>query len=138
MKNNSTKIRFRYNPNTSIPKRDWLSMEEQDKIEAILEYHKKHKTNLWNKEFHLNLHIEIENQIAKNIRPVNNALRRLKRSGMRRHDAIHAIGCIFIENVEILNEEKSIKYRRTKYYKEIDLLTIKSFFKRNQITSRCS
>ena len=77
----------------------------------------------------MNLHIEIENQIARNIRPVNNALRRLKKAGMRRHDAIHAIGCIFIDNMEILNEEKSFKYKKAKYYKEIDSLTIESFLK---------
>jgi hypothetical protein len=80
---------------------DELSDEEliQDGVDPIL---------------HVTIHQTIENQLAAKEPPVvHETLERLMRSGLSRHEAIHAIGSVLsVEIWEILKEERSFNEER--------------------------
>lgn len=89
---------------------EWLSSDEGERIEAVREYHRRLRephpaTSSW--MAHAGIHAAVEYQIALGDEtPVKATLERLLREGLKRHDAIHAIGSVLAEHLwTVMREE---------------------------------
>jgi hypothetical protein len=75
----------------------WLALDDDERIELVARYHQNIGEEL--PEFgqnllHTTMHVVVESQLALAVLPVCQALDRLLREGLDRHDAIHAIASV--------------------------------------------
>jgi hypothetical protein len=77
---------------------EWLELDEQDRIDQVIDYHKRAKKPVGeNNRLHATAHVIVENQAAMGDATVVPAtLDRLMREGLDRHDAVHAIGSVLV------------------------------------------
>src|SRR5262249_40443203 len=70
-------------------------------VGIVEEYHRIARIPLPRKarRLHATIHMVVENQLALNDEPVLRALERLKKEGLTRHDAVHAIGSQVAEHI---------------------------------------
>jgi hypothetical protein len=87
-----------YDPSKAPDPEEWLELDESDRIDAVIAYHKHAKKPVGkNNRLHAVAHVIVENQAAMGDATVVPAtLDRLMREGLDRHDAIHAIGSILV------------------------------------------
>ncbi len=95
-----------YNPLKAPNSRDWLLMDEAERVELICQYHEENGEYGESLDAHAAIHCAIETQIAMNTPAVCDALDRLLDQGLHRHDAIHAIGSILAEHIDDLLSKK--------------------------------
>ena len=88
-----------YNPERGPEPESWLELDEQERILLIETWHRVARIKLPNLTAHAALHVIVENQIALDLEPVVRAMDRLRKQGLTRHDAIHAIGSVVAENL---------------------------------------
>lgn len=84
-----------YNPLVAPDPEDWLLLDEDERIEMVTAFHKKHRIRLPNLQMHAGMHAMIENQLAEGEDAVVSAMDRLMAQGLDRHDAIHALSWVF-------------------------------------------
>lgn len=79
---------------------EWLELDEQERIILIERFHRKEREQCDSPKIHAIIHATIETQLALN-EPVTarEALTRLMREGLNRHEAIHAIGSILAQQI---------------------------------------
>jgi hypothetical protein len=74
------------------PNRDvWLATDEQERIDAVLKSHRLARIELPNKQLHASVHSIVENQLAEKVASVVEAMPRLMKEGLTRHEAVHAL-----------------------------------------------
>jgi hypothetical protein len=76
---------------------EWLDLDEGERVELVSEYHRNIGEELPEFErnlLHAAMHVAVENQLALAVLPVCQALERVLRGGLDRHDAIHAIASV--------------------------------------------
>ena len=84
-----------YNPLNEPDAKEWLALDEQERIYLVEQYHRKARVRLPNATLHATMHTIIENQIAMGEElPVKHKLQQLMEEGLDRHEAIHAIAWI--------------------------------------------
>ena len=88
-----------YNPERGPEPESWLELDEQERILLIETWHRVARIKLPNVTAHAALHVIVENQIALDLKTVVRAMDRLRKQGLTRHDAIHAIGSVVAENL---------------------------------------
>jgi hypothetical protein len=88
-----------YNPERGPEPESWLELDEQERILLIETWHRVARIKLPNLKVHAVLHAIVENQLALDLEPVVRAMDRLRKQGLTRHDAIHAIGSVVAENL---------------------------------------
>ncbi len=91
-----------YNPEKPIDAEEWLELDESLHIELIQRYHQTIETNELEEgagTMHALIHVIIENQLAMDICVVKEALNKLVRQSLHRHDAIHAIGAVISDDI---------------------------------------
>lgn len=82
---------------------EWASSDEGERIEAVREYHRRLREphpapSSW--MAHAAIHSVVEHQIALGEEtPVKATLERLLQGGLKRYDAIHAIGSVLAEHL---------------------------------------
>ena len=86
---------------------DWLETDEVERIELVTSYHSRHKISLPNAQLHAVIHVVVENQLALGDEIVVETLARLRREGLSRHDALHAIGSVLAADLYELMRESS-------------------------------
>lgn len=91
-----------YDPAKAPNSREWLAVDEPERIELIRNYHKDQGEYGESLEMHAGIHSAVETQIALDTREVRKTLRRLREQGLSRHDAIHAIGSVLVEHTHTL------------------------------------
>ena len=76
----------------------WLELDEQDRIDQVIDYHKRAKKPVGeNNKLHAAAHVIVENQVAMgDVTVVPATLARLMREDLDRHDAIHAIASVLV------------------------------------------
>jgi hypothetical protein len=121
-----------YNPEHMSEPESWLELDEQERILLIETYHRVARIKLPNVTAHAALHAIVENQIALNVEPVVRAMHRLRKGGLTRHDAVHAIGSVVAEHLfDILktsqNDDSAASQAR--YYAAVERLTAASWRK---------
>jgi hypothetical protein len=90
--------RDEYDPDVPPAPREWLAMDEGERLELVRHYHRRAGIRLPNDRLHAAIHVVVENQIALADPPeVGETLQRLQREGLSRHDAVHAIGAAVTE-----------------------------------------
>jgi DNA primase catalytic subunit len=85
----------------------WLELDEEERIFLTETYHRVARIKLPNMTAHAALHAIVENQIALNLEPVVRAMHRLRKEGLTRHDAVHAIGSVVAEHLFDLKTSKN-------------------------------
>jgi hypothetical protein len=89
---------MRYNADHAPDPKNWLELDEQERIDQVIDYHKRAKKPVGqNNRVHAAAHVIVETQVAMGDATVVPAtLDRLMREGLDRHDAIHAIASVLM------------------------------------------
>jgi hypothetical protein len=103
----------------------WLELDEIERVDLVINYHRRVGVQLENLELHAMAHVVVENQVALGgITPVPETLVRLMAEGLDRHEAVHAIGNIFMEIVfSAAHKPDDGRDINSEYYRELALLT---------------
>ena len=81
----------------------WRSLDEQEQIDLVHDYHRRARIRLPNATVHAVIHVVVENQIALGDEtPVRRTVQRLISEGLDRHQSIHAVGSILIGDINEL------------------------------------
>ncbi len=83
-----------YDPSKTPNAREWLALDEAERIALIRAYHERHGEFGSSLEAHAGFHCAVETQIAMNTPEVRSTLGRLRKQGLSRHDAVHAIASV--------------------------------------------
>jgi hypothetical protein len=95
----------KYDPLTEPSSQQWLALDEQERIDLVLEYHRRARIRLPREQLHAVLHVAVENQVADAALPVRQKLQRLMSEGLDRHEAVHAIGTVLTGHLNALMRE---------------------------------
>ena len=88
---------MQYDANEHPDPDTWLELDETERIDLVIDYHRRTGVQLENSEHHAIAHVVVENQVALGeATPVPETLNRLMDEGLDRHDAVHAIGSILM------------------------------------------
>ncbi len=115
----------KYNPLHAPNPEEWIALDESERINLVLSYHNQEEDDMPNVYMHSIIHAVIEYQIAGGKKyPVKETLDRLMQEGLNRHDAIHAIGSVFIKYIrEVGTGENTSTDFTGDYFKEVSQLT---------------
>jgi len=116
---------MRYDANEQPLPEAWLELDEGERIDNVLDYHRRTKVKLDSPELHAIAHVVVENQVALgDATAVPATLNRLMNEGLDRHDAIHAIASILMNVVfDGLQETDSSVEINARYGQELTKLT---------------
>jgi len=104
----------------------WLSLDEQLRLDLVVDYVNKNENNIEEpaKIIHASIHVIVENQLALGSEPTPKTYSRLRKQGLSRHEAIHAIGAVISEDMfEIMRGNKDQAFER--YKGRLEKLTAK-------------
>lgn len=107
-------------------------MNELDRIDLVLDFHRRDRVRVPNARVHAILHAVVETQVAMDAEtPVAGTLKRLLGEGLDRHDAIHAIGSVLIKHMrDILVDGAAGPDPDQAYWKELEGLSAESWHAR--------
>ena len=88
-----------YDPEQAPDPKEWLALDEHERVRLAKNHHIAARTKLPNLKAHALFHVVVENQIAQGYGPTCRTVERLKKEGLSRHDAIHAVGSVIAEFV---------------------------------------
>ena len=116
---------MRYEANEQPNLETWLELDETERIDLVVEYHRQTRAPLENPHLHALTHVVVENQVALgDATPVPATLARLLDEGLDRHEAIHAIGSILMTVVfDVVREADDGGDVNAKYNRELAKLT---------------
>jgi len=114
-----------YDANEQPDSEIWLELDEAERIDAVMDYHRRTGVKLENPELHAMAHVVVENQVALGeATSVPATLDRLMDDGLDRHEAIHAIGSVLTRIVcEVAREADDGGDINAKYSRELAKLT---------------
>jgi hypothetical protein len=103
----------------------WLELDETERVDLVIDYHRRIGVQLETPELHAMAHVVVENQVALGeVTPVPETLDRLMDEGLDRHEAVHAIGSILMEIVfDGVHKPADGSDINANYYRELTLLT---------------
>ena len=117
-----------YDPQIAPIPEDWLALDEDERISLVKAWHLKARVKLPNANVHAVFHVMVENKLAQRETRVQEALTRLQREGLDRHDAIHAIASVLAEHVHaIMATGRPDENHNAAYYRRIEELTAESW-----------
>ncbi len=116
---------MRYDPDKGPEAKKWLALDEGEGIELVRRYHRQAGIKVPRLLVHSALHATVETQIAMGIGAVCAALDRLRKDGLSRHDAIHAIASVLAweMNKALQHESDETVDLNELYERELDKLT---------------
>jgi hypothetical protein len=119
----------RYDPLEAPDAEEWLALDEQERIDLVLNYHRKARIRLPNAKVHAIVHAMVETQIAlEDETPARRTAQRLMDEGLDRHEAIHAIGWVLIEFMsDLMDEPESRAEPNTPYFAALERLTVEDW-----------
>ncbi|MEH6445561.1 MAG: hypothetical protein V7784_16825 [Oceanospirillaceae bacterium] len=106
----------KYDPEQPLNSNSWLSLSEDDRINLAMESHDSSDLFEQSLTLHASIHVVVENQLALNTEYVPETLTALIKQGMSRHDAVHAIGAVVLE--ELLQVRENGESFNSKQYKK--------------------
>lgn len=122
----------KYNPMNDPDAQWWLALEEDERIAAVLEYHKQAEIDLPDDYAQALLHVVVENQVAMGEAvPTEAVLRRLIDESLDRHDAVHAIASILVNHIHELLQGDDAAVSNDDYYAELGKLTAEKWLRGN-------
>jgi hypothetical protein len=115
----------RYDPSQPPDSRDWLELDEQERLFLVEKQHRRDRIDVPNATLHATIHVIVENQLAANEETVCRALTRLMEEGLSRHDAIHAIGSVVAHHIyDLLKGKAPADEASVQYCASIERLTV--------------
>ena len=119
-----------YNPAKSPKPSEWLALDELTRLDLISQFHEDHGEFGESMEAHAGIHAAGETQLAMDVPNARDALVRLRRSGLTRHDAIHAIGSVLAEHLHGLvhNQDVQPDEANSRYYERLRSFTKEDWF----------
>jgi hypothetical protein len=111
-----------YDPSTDPDPERWLELDEDERLQIVINYHKRTRVKLPNARIHAAVHVTVENQLAERYGPTVETLDRLRREGVSRHDAIHAIGTIVVGEMNDMARDKR-SFDSDAYERELNALS---------------
>ena len=115
-----------YDPDVAPNSKEWLELDEQERIKLAERYHRSRNIELPSLKAHAAFHAIVENQIAEGLGPVVRAMRRLTGEGLGRHEALHAIGSVLAEHLYVAIKSKDEDFANTaqvRYDSAVERLT---------------
>ena len=90
-----------YDPDHAPSPEKWLALDEDERIDLVIRYHRRARVLLPNARIHAVFHVVVETQAAMGgeIR-VRQTLERLQAEGLSRHDAVHAVGSVLMKHMQ--------------------------------------
>lgn len=120
----------RYDPKNTPNPTEWLALDEDQRTLMIERYHQQHGEYGELIKTHSIMHSVVESQLAEEAEPVKDALLRLRKDGLNRHDAIHAIGSVLAEYIwEMMNKDE-VGAVNEEYFDRLSQLTKRSWHAR--------
>jgi len=114
----------KYDPMLDVDPEQWGSLDEDQRLETVIEYHREARIDLPDKHTHALMHVIIENQNTLGGKtPVAATIRRLLNEGLDRHDAIHAIASILANFMFERMQSEANDRSNDLYYVELKQLT---------------
>jgi hypothetical protein len=116
---------MRYDANERPHSATWLELDENERIDAVMDYHRQAGVKLEDLKLHAITHVVVENQVALGEpTSVPATLNRLVAEGLDRHEAIHAIGSILMSIVFDVSHAPDVSDDiNAKYSRELAKLT---------------
>ncbi len=109
-----------YDPLNAPDPDDWQSMDEEERMMLVMEYHREAGVELPNEQVHAVVHIVVENQFTLGDEmSARVALERLMREGLDRHEAIHAVGNVLVDFVQALIRDDAAPAANERYNEEL-------------------
>jgi len=120
---------MQYEANDQPHSATWLELDESERVDAVMDYHRRAKVVPENLKLHAMTHVVVENQVAlEEATPVPATLNRFMREGLDRHEAIHAIGSILMSIVFDVSQEPDVGGDiNARYSRELATLTAASW-----------
>jgi hypothetical protein len=118
----------KYKASQAPDPKEWLSLDEYNRLELVVEFVNEFETHIEDtaKRIHAGLHVIVENQLAMESAPTPETYSRLRKQGLNRHEAIHAIGAVISEDMfEIMQGNR----QELKYQDRLRKLTAKKWKK---------
>ena len=112
-----------YDPLKAPDSKEWLELDEGERLQLIEQFHKRARVKLPNRKLHSVFHAIVETQLLDGQLPVKNALDRLMSEGLDRHEAIHAIGSILSVTVYGIIKGKAPENPNIEYFRQVGELT---------------
>jgi hypothetical protein len=121
----------KYDPSHTPDPNEWLELEEIDRIFLVQQYHQDSMEEVPEgaERVHAVIHVVVENQIAMGVGPVPATIARLKRQGLNRHEAIHAVGAVLSEDMFELTRGEQKTWNQKSYRRRLEKLTAKRWRK---------
>ena len=110
---------MRYDPARPPDPEAWLALHEDTRTELVVEYHRSRAIPLANVGFHAGVHVIAESVVAKDNLGAREKLDELVSAGLDRHEALHALGTIFIEALdacEAIEDEETTEEDVERFY----------------------
>lgn len=99
---------MRYDPEAAPDPVKWLAMTEADRLAVVLRYQRSVKHHAGSPQLHAAIHVTVETQLAERHPAATDAMNRLIADGLRRHEALHAIGSVVAaEMFEIVKSKRT-------------------------------
>lgn len=121
----------RYDPEVAPNSRDWLALDEGERVLLVEEYHRVARISLPRRarRLHATIHTIVENQLALEDQTIVRAtLQRLMEAGLTRHEAIHAVGSVLTEHIyDLLHAQSLPAEGHAPYYAALQQLTIEKW-----------
>jgi hypothetical protein len=113
-----------YDPDRDPPSKEWLALDELERIAFCAEYHRQHCIRAPNAQRHAVVHAIVESQLALAEPVVVATFARLCSEGLDRHDAIHAIGCVLSDHLDsLLRDPQSLDQSNERYHEALGKLS---------------
>jgi hypothetical protein len=118
-----------YDPLETPDPRQWLALDEAERIDLVEDYHRDAGIHLPDHTLHATIHVIVESQIARGDElPAERTLRRLMAEGLDRHDALHAIGMELAAHMnDLLRKGEAGANPNQPYYDALEQLTAESW-----------
>jgi hypothetical protein len=120
-----------YDPLKPPKPEEWQSMDEQERLHVVENFHRRARIHVPNEKVHAVIHVVVENQIALGDEiPVKRTVQRLISEGLDRHESIHAVGSVLIGHIsDLLGQPKATTGAdpNRPYYTALDQLTAKDW-----------
>ena len=123
-----------YDPETAPDPEEWLQLDEQQRINLAEEHHRSERIELPNVKAHAAFHAIVENQIAEGLDSVIRALERLRKEGLSRHEAVHAIASVVTDQFYDLMHGGSADAAdvfQARYNAAVERLTVKEWHRKH-------
>jgi len=121
-----------YKASLALDADEWLALDESIRIELVRKSigdEIEDDVPDEGKELHAVIHVVVENQLAMGVDPVPATLSKLIRQGLKRHEAIHAIGAVLSDDIFDLLQSNKETWHKNRYRKRLDKLTAKRWRK---------